>query len=106
MTTKSNPAWQIYCSDVGVTLFSSVRPGRSTGELSKSSRAKDTKSGEIRMTHVPTGISVMGYVPAGNYSKKFWKQEQRKVEDKLFVLLEAKIAKQLRIPGYLPKSVE
>ena len=51
------------------------------------------------MTHIPTGIEVTGEIPTGNYTKKQMRQLRQELEQKLFLELEAKVAKHLRIPG-------
>jgi hypothetical protein len=53
----------------------------------------------MQLTHLPTGVFVSEEIPKGHYSKK----EMRKAEDvlyqKLYPLLENKVARHLRLPG-------
>lgn len=49
--------------------------------------------------HVPTGVEVRGQVPQGHYSKKEMRQLRQELYQKLFVELERKVAKHLRVPG-------
>ncbi len=63
------------------------------------SRQLDERSLEIKMTHLPTGIAVTGTVPEGHYSKREMLAAQNAVLEKLFVTLEAQVARHLKIPG-------
>jgi hypothetical protein len=49
--------------------------------------------------HIPTKVSVEGEVKAGHYSKKEMKKLRADLYQKLFIELENKVAKHLRIPG-------
>ena len=51
------------------------------------------------LTHIPTGVSVIGTIPPGHHSKTEMRRLREKLHECLFVELEAKVAKYLRIPG-------
>ncbi len=51
------------------------------------------------LKHIPTGVLVSAKVPPGNYSRKEMRRLREQLYQQLFVELEAKVAKHLRIPG-------
>ncbi len=67
--------------------------------ISRKSRLEDTRSGTVRLTHVPTGIHLEAAIPEGNYSRKQMTAKRESLVKQLFPKLEAKVAQFLRIPG-------
>jgi hypothetical protein len=65
---------------------------------SRQSRKVDSRSAEINLVHEPTKIEVKGTVRAGHYSKKEMTQLHKTLYQKLFIELENKVAKFLKIP--------
>jgi len=59
----------------------------------------DTSSANVTLLHNPTGITVTGQVPPGNYSRKELRKAADRVIGSLWPTLEAKVAKELGIPG-------
>lgn len=94
-------AWCIQRSDVRLGVGGSSISGRNGGKRSKKSRIMDERSAELRLVHAPTGIIVIGFVPRGHYSRQQMVVEQKKLEEKMFLQLQDKVAEHLRIPGYL-----
>jgi hypothetical protein len=62
-------------------------------------RSLDDRSREITLTHTPTAIAVTGQIPRGNYDMREMKRLTDELKERLFVELEATVAKRLRIPG-------
>lgn len=69
-------------------------------KLSRASRAQDTRSWSFTLVHTPSGIEVSGEVPVGNCSQKLMQQEREKLFSVLWVRLESKVAKHMRLPGW------
>ena len=53
----------------------------------------------MKLTHRPTGIFVEGKHPFGYYDRKDWTRLTEELRERLFVELEKKVARNLRIPG-------
>jgi hypothetical protein len=90
-------AWKMNSKDVS---YSPTMAGSSTATKKRNFERKLKLSQRImQITHLPTGVSISEEIPKGHYSKK----EMRKAEDvlyqKLYPLLEKKVAKHLRLPG-------
>ena len=77
---------------------SSSHSGHRT-HATRASRATATTGAELKLIHLPTGITVEGDVPRGNYSRGELKQRRDALYLELFRKLEEKVAKHLRIPG-------
>ena len=69
-------------------------------KLTRSSRSVDERSWRITLIHTPTGIEAEGEVPKGNYSKKQMQEARAELWGRLYVELEKKVAKHLRLPGW------
>jgi len=88
--------WRLDCSEVN---WGETGSTRGTGRSGKTRFSRPLRSRRMKLTHLPTGIEVEGEVPEGRYSKKELRELRAKVYAELFPLLEAKVAKHLRIPG-------
>ena len=98
MGKKNKERWklprnEVRCSGTGST--STNRKNRN-----RASRAVDMRSWRYTLLHVPSSIEVSGEVPSGNYSQKTMQLERQKLFDKLFLELENKVAKYLRLSGW------
>jgi hypothetical protein len=67
--------------------------------MTRASRAEDTRSAVVRMTHVPTGLEVEGEIPSGNYSREEMRKRRDVLIAELWPVLEQNVARHLRIPG-------
>jgi hypothetical protein len=95
---KKNIKWtlpenEVSCSGGGGT--STRRKKRSIA-----SRAVDLRSWHYALKHLPTGIEVEGEVPEGNYSQKQMQQKRKELKISLWLKLQVKVAKHLRLPGW------
>ena len=95
MTKKKK--WSLDPAEVQMYGGSSNSSGR---KKASQSRAMDTRSKDWNLIHVPTGLEVGGAIPSGNYSKKEMKKLEEALLEKLFLELEGKVAKKLRVPGH------
>lgn len=66
---------------------------------SKSHPDKTTRSPEVTLVHLPTGIRVSRSVAWGNYSRKDSKKIRDELQNELFKELENLVAAHLRIAG-------
>ena len=66
---------------------------------SRKSRQLDTSSANVTLLHKPTGITATGQVQPGNYSRQESKKAADPVIESLWPTFEAKVAKDLGIPG-------
>jgi glycerol-3-phosphate dehydrogenase len=98
-------AWSLDNKDVSRGYVTSSRNGRFGKGLTRSSRSANVSSVEVRLKHIPTGITVVKEVAEGYYSRQELKKIREKNERELFFVLEAKVAKELKIPGYFQKAV-
>ena len=73
--------------------------GTSTTKSGQFSRRRKRTSSTLTLTHSPTKISVKGAVPEGHYSKPEMRKLEDELHEKLFSLLENKVAKHLRMAG-------
>jgi len=89
-------AWHLDPAEVGWATDGSTSTRRRKRRLS---RKLDNRSLRLRLTHIPTGISVSGEIPTGNYSKNEMKAAEEELSANLFNQLESKVARHLRIPG-------
>jgi hypothetical protein len=86
--------WSLNPEEVASSLSSSASTkGR------QFNRRLQTRSCTLTLSHPTTGLQVTGEIPSGHYSKKEMKQLRDDLYRKLFPLLEAKVAKHLRVPG-------
>lgn len=86
--------WSLDPKEVAISGISS-----SSSKHGQFSRRLKVTSCTLILTHRPTGLEVQGQVPLGNYSKKEMKELRGKLYRELFVRLEGKVAKHLRVPG-------
>mgnify|MGYP007080183204 CR=1 FL=1 len=98
MMNKKN-SWKIDLKDVSIGGGGFMRSGRQTSRWTKQPSIMDEKSKNIELIHKPTQITVNGEVPLGHYSKKEMQHSTEALKTKLFLELETKVAKYLRIPG-------
>jgi hypothetical protein len=61
--------------------------------------AKTRRSVEVRLVHIPTGISVSQTTPLESMSRPAAKKIKEQLRKELLPKLEALVAKHLRIPG-------
>jgi hypothetical protein len=61
-------------------------------------RQMDKRDATINLIHTPTKIEVNGSIPEGHYSKKEMIQLRKSLYKALFIELENKVAKFLKIP--------
>ncbi len=73
--------------------------GYSRGKSGQFERKLKTTSCSIFLAHLPTGITVEGEIPDGNYSKKEMQQKREDLKHSLFQELERQVAKKLHIKG-------
>lgn len=71
----------------------------SSGKSGHFQRRLKTTSSRIFLTHEPTKIQVEGDIPPGNYSKREMQQKRNILKQLLFLELERKVAKKLKIKG-------
>ena len=90
--------WSLLKEEVREDFRSSTRSGRFSNR-SRKSRASDLRDITVRLKHLPTGVIVERYIAEGFYTKKEVRRQKIKMAKELFVLLEDKVAKKLRIPG-------
>ena len=60
------------------------------------SRADDTRSLQLFLKHVPTGIQIEGEVPPGHYSRKVLREKQAQLCNQLLPRLEKRVLDALR----------
>jgi hypothetical protein len=65
----------------------------------RQSRALDTRSLRLKLTHMPSGIMVKGEIPDGHYAKKEMNRLKEELRRVLFQKLESKVAREMRIAG-------
>jgi len=88
-------SWNLNSKDI------SLYGGSSTTSIRKNNRQDrsiDLKGAEINLVHKPTKLEVKGIIPKGNYSKKEMVQLKDSLYKSLFIELENKVAKHLKIP--------
>ena len=71
----------------------------SSGQSGQFSRRLKTTSSKITLPHFPSGLQVEEEILAGNYSKKEMIQLRKDAYQRLFMALEEKVAKHLRVSG-------
>lgn len=74
--------------------------GSSSGRTGVFARALKVTSRRVTLTHEPTGVSVVGDIPPGNYSKKTMQQLTDQLKSELSAALEVKVARHLNKPGW------
>ncbi|MDZ7628289.1 MAG: hypothetical protein U5J99_07745 [Parvularculaceae bacterium] len=74
--------------------------GSSSGRRAKtsSSRRGSVTSSTIKLTHMPTGVSITGQIEEGRYARSEMKKLRNALEQKLMVELEKLVMKHMRIP--------
>jgi hypothetical protein len=85
-------------ADVGVFTMGSASSPR-TGNRRRLSRALDSRSMAITVTHGPTGIVLRGEIPEGHHSKDEMRKLKDVVVERLMRELEQAVARHLRAPG-------
>ena len=98
MVRTKAAAWSLNPSDVHRSGSSSNIAGRSKA---RQSRELDVRSADWKLVHAPTGIAVQGKVPKGRYSRGEMRDTEQQLLKVLFQELEGKVAKHLRVPGYM-----
>ncbi len=98
MASKKNKEWKLPLEEV--TYQGSGSTSTHRRKLSRASRAVDDRSWRFKLIHLPTGIETEGEVPLGNYSKKQMQDAKDKLRKLLFLELEEKVAKDLRLSGW------
>ena len=68
-------------------------------KATRSGRATTLTSRTLALTHTPTGMTVSGEIPAGNYSRSELKRLAEKLEATLIAELSTAVARKLRVPG-------
>ncbi len=89
--------WRMDPDDV-VLLGSTSSSGRRK-HATKAGRANSVTGAEFELLHKPTGISVRGEIPRGNYSRTEMQKLKAALYSELLVQLEGSVAKHLRITG-------
>jgi hypothetical protein len=89
--------WSLDPKEVGV-FGSGGTSGRRT-HATRSGRANSVTKANIKLTHYPTGISVEGVIPPGNYARGDMQKMKKELCNMLFLELESAVAKHLRVPG-------
>lgn len=84
--------WKLNPNDVNWTMNASSGGGTFERKTKITSR-------QLKLYHVPTKVAVEGEIPSGHYSKKEMKKLTEDLKKRLYIELEDKVAKQLRIPG-------
>ena len=95
---KKNTKWKLPENEV--TYLGSGGTSTRRRKRSIASRAVDLRSWEFTLIHIPTDVRVSGKIPEGHYSQKQMQQKRQELYSKLWVLLEEKVAKHLRLPGW------
>jgi len=97
---KSGTKWRMSEGDVtdGLVMTSGRGPDRSGG-ISMQSRKGRTTSPTMTLIHKPTGLKVVGSIPAGHYSRAEMIKERVQLRARLWAELEAEVSHALRIPG-------
>ena len=97
---KDDSAWKMSESDV-VGGFESSNGGGpdGSGGFSRKSRKSSTTSSTVTLIHKPTGLKVVGAVPAGHYSRAEMIKKRSQLRAELWTLLEMEVSQALRIPG-------
>ena len=98
MAKKKNEKWSLPRGQVTWSVSGSTSTNRK--KLTSASRAVDTRSYSFTLMHEPSSIEVSGEIPAGNYSKQQMQQEKDKLFSTLWLQLENKVAKHLRLSGW------
>lgn len=62
-------------------------------------RSFDESQATLTLTHIPTGVTVSGVVPPGNYNKAEFRRLKEALHAERFSALESVVARILRIPG-------
>jgi hypothetical protein len=94
---KEANRWTLDVNEVGLGWNGSASYKR---KKRRQSRALDARSKQIILTHIPTGLSVIGDIPPGNYTRKKERELTEEMWKILWPKLELKVARHLHIPGY------
>jgi hypothetical protein len=86
--------WSLDPKEVGVRAS-----GSASSESGQFSRRLQRRSYRMTLSHAPTGIQVQGEIPDGRYSKKEMQKLRKDLHERLFLVLESKVAKHLRVSG-------
>jgi len=92
---KKAKKWSLPRSSV---FLSWQHSSSTTAQGNYSRKLKRTKR-KVTLSHPETGLSVIGEIGPGSYSKKEMRAETVALEKKLFSELEKKVAKALKVPG-------
>lgn len=79
--------------------ISSGWSGSSSGTSGIFDRKLKITGRRLRLRYEPTGVAVEGEIPDGHYSRKEMQQKTEQLMKVLFLELESKVAKKLRIRG-------
>jgi hypothetical protein len=88
--------WHLDPKDVTWYGGSSSRSNRSNA---REPRKIDQREFTMNLVHKHTEIEVSGIIPYGNYSRKEMSNLKEKLYKELFLLLENKVAKEMKISG-------
>jgi len=69
------------------------------GRMARTSRKSSTTASTLTLIHAPTGIRVVGTVPAGHYTRTAMIAERKRLRAELWTQLEGEVAKSMRLPG-------
>jgi hypothetical protein len=86
--------WRLDPREVIWKAMGYARTDRSKARLP---RSLDLRSEQITAEHAPTGLTVTGQIPLGNYSRDQQKRLRQELRDRLLAELETKVARHLRI---------
>jgi hypothetical protein len=98
VAAKPKPKWRLDPDDVLLDR-SWLRTSGRGGNVARTSRAEGTQEGRMRLTHVPTKLSVDGIVPEGVFSRKEMSAAMDALHIELLAKLEILVAKHLRLSG-------
>jgi hypothetical protein len=88
--------WHLDPKDVTWYGGSSTRSNRSNA---RESRKIDEREFTMNLVHKLTAIEVSGTIPLGNYSRNEMSSLKEKLYKELFIQLENKVAKEIKISG-------
>ena len=94
MRTKGR--WQLDAREVTWKEMGTTSTHRSKLRLT---RSLDLRGTQMTAEHIPTGLSVTGAIPQGNYSRPVLRSMRDKLRAQLFAELEGRVARQLRVSG-------
>lgn len=96
MAKHSRERWHLNRAETDESRGSFTTGFRTSAQQGRSADRRDMW---MKLTHRPTGIFVEGKHPFGYYDRKDWTRLTEELRERLFVELEKKVARNLRIPG-------